>query len=82
VETGYVLALHYSSAGQIADRGLSSQNEAFIFYSDYTETQLLVPAGFLLESIAAPGFDEKFVYKKYSNKSEFRKLKSHQTLSY
>ncbi|GAA5834140.1 hypothetical protein JCM3766R1_004470 [Sporobolomyces carnicolor] len=43
-------------------------NEAFIFYSDYTEAQLLVPAGFLLESIAAPGFDEKFVYKKYSNK--------------
>lgn len=46
------------------------QNEAFIFYSDYTEAQLLVPAGFLLESIAAPGFDEKFVFKKYSNKSE------------
>lgn len=43
-------------------------NEAFIFYSDYTEAQLLVPAGFLLESIAAPGFDEKFVFKKYSNK--------------
>ncbi|GAA6037487.1 hypothetical protein JCM8097_008212 [Rhodosporidiobolus ruineniae] len=43
-------------------------NEAFIFYSSYTEAQLLVPSGFLLESIAAPGFDEKFVYKKYSNK--------------
>ncbi|GAA5982775.1 hypothetical protein JCM11641_007784 [Rhodosporidiobolus odoratus] len=43
-------------------------NEAFIFYSSYTEAQLLVPAGFLLESIAAPGFEEKFVYKKYSNK--------------
>ncbi|GAA6059198.1 hypothetical protein JCM10212_005543 [Sporobolomyces blumeae] len=43
-------------------------NDAFIFYSDYTEAELLVPAGFLLESIAAPGFDEKFVYKKYSNK--------------
>ncbi|GAA6008375.1 hypothetical protein JCM10207_000105 [Rhodosporidiobolus poonsookiae] len=43
-------------------------NESFIYYSDYTETQLLVPAGFLLESIAAPGFEDKFVYKKYSNK--------------
>ncbi|BGP20297.1 B-type cyclin [Rhodosporidiobolus nylandii] len=43
-------------------------NEAFIFYSEYTEAQLLVPAGFLLESIAAPGFEDKFVYKKYSNK--------------
>ncbi|GAA5834486.1 hypothetical protein JCM11251_007020 [Rhodosporidiobolus azoricus] len=43
-------------------------NEAFVFYSNYTEAQLLVPSGFLLESIAAPGFEEKFVYKKYSNK--------------
>ncbi|GAA5963351.1 hypothetical protein JCM21900_002047 [Sporobolomyces salmonicolor] len=43
-------------------------NEAFIFYSNYTEAQLLVPAGFLLESIATPGFEDKFVYKKYSNK--------------
>ncbi|KAL7342725.1 cyclin-like protein [Rhodotorula toruloides] len=43
-------------------------NEAFIFYSGYTEAQLLVPAGFLLESIAAPGFEEKFCYKKYSSK--------------
>ncbi|BGP35517.1 B-type cyclin [Rhodotorula toruloides] len=43
-------------------------NEAFIFFSGYTEAQLLVPAGFLLESIAAPGFEEKFCYKKYSSK--------------
>ncbi|GAA5915857.1 hypothetical protein JCM6882_006823 [Rhodosporidiobolus microsporus] len=43
-------------------------NEAFVFYSNYTEAQLLVPSGFLLESIAAQGFEDKFVYKKYSNK--------------
>ncbi|GAA6004671.1 cyclin family protein [Rhodotorula paludigena] len=43
-------------------------NEAFVYYSNYAEAQLLVPAGFLLESIAAPGFEERFVYRKYSNK--------------
>lgn len=46
------------------------QNEAFIFYSGFTEAHLLVPAGFLLESIAAPGFEDRFVYRKYSTKSE------------
>lgn len=48
------------------------QNESFIFYSNFTEAHLLVPAGFLLESIAAPGFEERFVYRKYSTKSESR----------
>ncbi|KAI5481353.1 G2/mitotic-specific cyclin 3/4 [Pseudohyphozyma bogoriensis] len=43
-------------------------NESFIYYSSYTEAQLLVPTGFLIEAIAAPDFDQKFVYKKYSNK--------------
>ncbi|GAA5956728.1 hypothetical protein JCM8115_000661 [Rhodotorula mucilaginosa] len=43
-------------------------NESFIFYSNFTEAHLLVPAGFLLESIAAPGFEERFVYRKYSTK--------------
>lgn len=47
------------------------QNESFTYYSNYTEAQLLTPAGFLLESIGAPEFDEKFVYKKYANKSAF-----------
>ncbi|KAK4051615.1 B-type cyclin [Microbotryomycetes sp. JL201] len=43
-------------------------NESFMYYSNYTEQQLLVPTGFLLEAIAAPDFDQKFVYKKYANK--------------
>ncbi|ORY76279.1 cyclin-like protein [Leucosporidium creatinivorum] len=43
-------------------------NESFIYYSSYTEAQLLVPSGFLLESIVASDFDQKFVYKKYANK--------------
>jgi G2/mitotic-specific cyclin 2 len=50
------------------------QNESFIYYSNYTEAQLLVPSGFLLESIVAADFDQKFVYKKYANKSEFSPL--------
>lgn len=45
------------------------QNDAFIFYSQYTEAQLLVPAGFLLENLSQPGFEERFVFKKYSAKS-------------
>ncbi|KDE06326.1 hypothetical protein MVLG_03364 [Microbotryum lychnidis-dioicae p1A1 Lamole] len=43
-------------------------NESFIYYSSYTEPQLFVPTGFLLESIVATDFDHKFVYKKYANK--------------
>ncbi|GAA6054670.1 hypothetical protein JCM3770_006379 [Rhodotorula araucariae] len=43
-------------------------NDAFIFYSNYTEAQLLVPAGFLLENLSQPGFEERFVFKKYSAK--------------
>jgi hypothetical protein len=46
------------------------KNESFVYYSNYTEAQLTVPTGFLLESIGAPEFDQKFVYKKYAHKSE------------
>lgn len=43
-------------------------NEAFIYYSDYTEAQLIVPTGFLLELLAEKDFEERFVYKKYASK--------------
>ena len=43
-------------------------DEPFVYYSNFTEAQLLTAAGFLLERIAAPGFDEQFVCKKYANK--------------
>lgn len=46
------------------------QNEDFIYYSNYTEAQLIVPTGFLLESIVDDEFEKKFVYKKYGNKSQ------------
>lgn len=47
-----------------------AQNDAFIFYSDYCESQLVAPTQYILEIISAPGFDSQFVYKKYSSKSE------------
>ena len=53
-----------------SDLTKSAQNESFIYYSNYTEAQLFVPSGFLLESIVEADFDQKFVYKKYANKSE------------
>lgn len=53
------------------------QNDSFIYYSNYTEAQLYTPSGFLLESIVAADFDQKFVYKKYANKSECRRSSSH-----
>lgn len=62
-------ARHGRCRAQRADTILP-QNESFIYYSGYTEAQLLVPSSFLLESIIAPDFDQKFVYKKYANKSE------------
>ncbi|KAL8280547.1 hypothetical protein RQP46_007195 [Phenoliferia psychrophenolica] len=43
-------------------------NDAFIYYSNYTEAQLVTPTGFLVESIAAPDFEKKFVFKKYAAK--------------
>ncbi|KAK4056435.1 B-type cyclin [Microbotryomycetes sp. JL221] len=44
------------------------KNDSFMYYSNFTEQQLLIPVGFLLEAISEPEFDQKFVYKKYANK--------------
>ncbi|KAH8924082.1 A/B/D/E cyclin [Atractiella rhizophila] len=43
-------------------------NHAFVFYSGFTEAQLLGPARFLVEVLRDDLFEEKFLYKKYSNK--------------
>ncbi|PLW08476.1 hypothetical protein PCANC_06701 [Puccinia coronata f. sp. avenae] len=43
-------------------------SEAFIFYSGYTEAQLITPMTFLIEFLSTDGFEEKFVYKKYANR--------------
>lgn len=43
-------------------------SDAFIFYSGYTEAQLITPMSFLLEFLSTDGFEERFVYKKYANR--------------
>lgn len=48
------------------------QNDAFVFYSNYTETQLLPGARILIEQMAAPDFEKQYVYKKYTNKKFLR----------
>ncbi|KOS15996.1 b-type cyclin 2 [Malassezia pachydermatis] len=43
-------------------------DDAFVYYSRFTETQLLPGANILLEKLMEPGFEEQFVYKKYASK--------------
>jgi hypothetical protein len=44
------------------------QNDAFVFYSGYTEEQLEPGYHMLVEKIAEPGFDKLYLYKKYAHK--------------
>jgi len=43
-------------------------SDAFIFYSGYTEAQLITPMTFLIEFLSTDGFEDRFVYKKYANR--------------
>ncbi|TXT10802.1 hypothetical protein VHUM_02307 [Vanrija humicola] len=47
-------------------------NEAFIFYSNFTESQLVSAAVMLCERLVEQGFEKVYVYKKYSNKKFLR----------
>jgi G2/mitotic-specific cyclin 1/2 len=47
-------------------------NDAFVFYSNYTERQLVPAAILLCERLTETGFDKVYVYKKYSNKKFLR----------
>jgi len=47
-------------------------NEAFVFYSNYTEAQLMPAAMLLCERLAENGFEKVYVYKKYSTKKFLR----------
>jgi G2/mitotic-specific cyclin 1/2 len=47
-------------------------NEAFVFYSGYTERQLVAGATILCERLVEQGFDKVYVYKKYSSKKFLR----------
>lgn len=43
-------------------------DDAFVYYSHFTEEQLLPGTSLLLEKLIEPGFEEQFVYKKYGSK--------------
>ncbi len=43
-------------------------DSAFVYYSNYTEEQLVPGANLVLERLIDPAFEEQFVCKKYSNK--------------
>lgn len=43
-------------------------NEAFVFYSDFTEEQLIPGHQLLVEKLAESGFSRQYVCKKYANK--------------
>ena len=47
---------------------VTSQNEAFVFYSNFTEEQLEPGFEYLVETIAAPGFNDTHTYRKYASK--------------
>lgn len=47
-------------------------NEAFVFYSGFTESQLIPGASLLCERLIEPDFESVYVYKKYSNKKFLR----------
>lgn len=45
-----------------------SQNEAFIFYSGYTEEQLIPGHNLLLQKLTEENFSRQYVCRKYANK--------------
>lgn len=43
-------------------------DDAFVYYSHFTEKQLIPGANLVLEKLIEPGFEEQFVFKKYASK--------------
>lgn len=43
-------------------------DDAFIYYSSFTEEQLVPGANLLLEKLIDPAFEDQFVCRKYANK--------------
>jgi len=48
------------------------QSDAFVFYSNFTEAQLVTGAQLLCERLVEDDFESVYVYKKYSNKKFLR----------
>lgn len=55
--------------------GMYAQNDAFIYYSGFTEQQLRPGHDFLVEKLIEPNFDTQYIYRKYANK-KFLKVRS------
>ncbi|WVR07423.1 hypothetical protein IAU60_004464 [Kwoniella sp. DSM 27419] len=47
-------------------------DQAFVFYSGFTESQLIAGASLLCERLVEPDFESVYVYKKYANKKFLR----------
>nr|ODN98834.1 cyclin [Cryptococcus depauperatus CBS 7855] len=47
-------------------------NDAFVYYSNFTESQLVNGASLLCERLVEPDFESVYVYKKYANKKFLR----------
>lgn len=52
--------------------GFPLQSDAFVYYSLFTEEQLVPAANLILERLLDPTFEDQFVCKKYSNKKFLR----------
>jgi hypothetical protein len=48
------------------------QDDAFIYYSNFTEAQLIPAATLLCERLVEPDLESLYVYKKYANKKFLR----------
>lgn len=48
------------------------QDEAFIYYSNFTEAQLVPGAQLLCDRLIESDFESVYVYKKYANKKFLR----------
>ena len=62
-------------------------DDAFVYYSRFTEAQLVPGATLILDKLVEPGFEEQFVFKKYASKKFLKAslyartwaLRNHQT---
>lgn len=44
------------------------QNDAFVFYSGYTEEYLITGHNYIIEKLLEPNFEKLYVSRKYANK--------------
>lgn len=63
---------HTKGVAGLTDRFAVLQSDGFIFYSGFTEVQLITGARILTEIIASPAFGDQYVYRKYAHKKFLR----------